>query len=79
MAPINQIPRLTKIPQLLNKKREAEKESKNKKEEQEAPPFPPEDKSVLKKAKISKIEKPRKDANPQSADKTIGSNIDLTA
>jgi len=78
MAPINQIPRLAKIPQLLNKKREAEKESNNKKEEKEPPPFPPEDRSILKKPKPGKIEKPRKSANTQSSDNTIGSNIDLT-
>jgi hypothetical protein len=78
MAPINQISRLSKIPQLLNKKRETEKESKKKKEEKEAPPFPPGNKIILEKSTIKKVSAPRKEVNPQSSNKNIGANIDLS-
>lgn len=79
MAPINQINRLTKLPHLLNKKREAEERSKKNKQDQDAPPFPPDDKSFLKKSDLKKLEKPqKKETNPKSADDRVGSNLDLT-
>ncbi len=79
MAPINQINRLTKLPHLLNKKREAEKGSKKNKKDQDAPPFPPEDKSFLKKSDLKKLEKPKKrEGKAKSADESVGSNLDLT-
>jgi len=78
MAPINQINRLTKLPHLLNKKREARRESKKKKDE-DTPPFPPEDKAFLKKSKLKNLENPqKKDGNPKSSDDNVGSNLDLT-
>lgn len=79
MAPINQISRLIKIPLLLNRKREAEEESKKNKREKDSPPFPPDDKSFLKKSQLKKVETPqKKETNPKTADDNIGSNLDLT-
>ena len=80
MTQINQIPRLLKIPQLLNKKREAEKERKDDKEE-EQPFFSLDENQIQEKPKFSKTKK-KKDpqaAKPQSADKSVGNNIDLIA
>ena len=80
MAPINQINRLTKLPHLLNKKRDAEeKAKKNRQEKEESPPFPPEDKPFLKKSGLNKLKKSqKKEGNPKSADDNVGSNLDLT-
>lgn len=81
MTLLNQIPKLGKIPQILNKKREAEKESKKRKKEQEEQEFPLKNKNAFKKgpppAKIKKKETGEYESKPKSARDGIGRNIDL--
>lgn len=78
MAPINQIPRLSKIPQLLNRKREADKESKKKEKEESPETFPPEDSAIFEQKKkrksIAKIKKP---TTEKGKDIKVGSKLDI--
>lgn len=54
MALISKISRLNRIPQLLNKKREAEREEKRKREESsDRPPFPFNQRLSVKRSKTS--------------------------
>ncbi|MCH8557596.1 MAG: hypothetical protein LAT84_07240 [Balneolia bacterium] len=81
MTAINKIPKLSKIPHLLNKKRKAQKESaEESKDDAQSPVFPPENSELLeKKRNFKKITSSpsKKETLPQSADKNIGNNLDL--
>lgn len=79
MTHISQIPRLAKIPHILNKKREADKERKEKKEDQESPAFSLKGDQLPEKPKVARIKKPHQNVRPQSANKSVGQNIDLSA
>lgn len=79
---VTKIAKLTRLPQILERKRKAERDSKKKKDESyDGPPFPLKEKPPFKKPRPQSITKnPNQNVEPpKTAKDGIGKNIDLTA
>lgn len=77
---VTKIAKLTRLPQILERKREAERDSKKKRDDSyDGPPFPLKDKPSFKKPRPKTFPKSSKPTSePKSAKDGIGERIDLT-
>lgn len=79
---VTKIAKLTRIPHLLQRKREVEKNARKKKDESgERPPFPLKEKPAFKKSHPPNLPKSSSKSLPElpkAAKKGIGERIDLT-
>jgi hypothetical protein len=74
---MSRITRLRKIPQLLNRKREMERDAERKKKDQERPPFSLSEQPQLKKPRLSAKKKPPAEESKGSSPDGVGGRIDL--